>query len=232
MIDLPEVRQLLRDNGLFNESSQRMNRRGQLPSKLRHFTKAEKSDEDTEDDDQYEKQVAALESEDEGNSLGLMIKGTGIRTSHQNVPLNNEATDDIEELIEGKKDYDLEDKSDNFRLKFNRELTRKQKLAHYETPDYCFVARADTVSVLRLELDSLVRRGGVFYSIFPKVSTPEDFTKEDRGTDKMMVVLYFDDAVIDMMGEILKVDCRISQFDCSAKFKCFAADLFDQFDSR
>ena len=80
------------------------------------------------------------------------------------------------------------------------------------------MARADTVSVLRLELDSLVRRGGVFYSIFPKVSTPEDFHKEDRGMDTMMVVLYFDDAIIDMMGEILKVECRISQFDCSARF--------------
>ena len=36
--------------------------------------------------------------------------------------------------------------------------------------------------------------------------------------DTMMVVLYFDDAIIDMMGEILKVECRISQFDCSARF--------------
>lgn len=71
------------------------------------------------------KQVAALESEDEGNSLGLMVKGTGIRTSQQSAKLDNEATEDIEELIEGKKDYDLEDASDNFRLKFNRELTRK-----------------------------------------------------------------------------------------------------------
>ena len=159
-----------------------------------------------------------------------MVKGTGIKT--ENRGLDNEATDDIEELIEGKKDYDLEDKSDNYRLKFNRELTRKQKLAHYETPDYCFVARADTVSVLRLELDSLVRRGGVFYSIFPKVSSAEDFFKEDRGTDPMMVVLYFDDSFIDMMGEILKIECRISQYDCSAKFVCYAADLFDQFNSR
>lgn len=55
MVDLPEVRQLLRDNGLFSERSQRMNRRGQLPTKMRHFTKAENSADDTEDDDQYEK---------------------------------------------------------------------------------------------------------------------------------------------------------------------------------
>ena len=51
MVDLPEVRQLLRDNGLFNERSQRLNRRGQLPTKLRHFIKAENSSDDTEDED-------------------------------------------------------------------------------------------------------------------------------------------------------------------------------------
>ena len=62
MIDLPEVRQLLRDNNMFTERSQRLNRRGQLPTKMRHFIKAENSDDDTEDDEQYEMQEMALES--------------------------------------------------------------------------------------------------------------------------------------------------------------------------
>lgn len=44
MIDLPEVRQILRDNGLANERSARLNRRGQLPTQLRHYKKAEDSD--------------------------------------------------------------------------------------------------------------------------------------------------------------------------------------------
>ena len=56
MIDLPEVRQILRDNGLFTHRSQRLNRRGQLPTKLRHFTKAEDSDYETEDEEKYELQ--------------------------------------------------------------------------------------------------------------------------------------------------------------------------------
>ena len=56
MIDLPEVRQLLRNNKLFDERSQRMNRRGQLPTKLRHFIKAENSSDNTEDEDMYYKQ--------------------------------------------------------------------------------------------------------------------------------------------------------------------------------
>ena len=85
--------------------------------------------------------------------------------------------------------------------------------------------------MLRLELDDLVSRGGIYYSIFPKVDEPVDFYKEDRGSDTMMVVLYFDDSVIDLMGEILKVECRLSMYDCSARFQCFAADMFDQFNS-
>ena len=57
----------------------------------------------------------------------------------------------------GKEDYDLDDPSDKYRLKFNKELSRKQKIAHYKTPDYCIVTRADTLNILRLELDSLVK---------------------------------------------------------------------------
>jgi hypothetical protein len=59
-------------------------------------------------------------------------------------------------------------------------------------------------------LDALVRRGGVYYSIFDKIETAEDFEKTHRGTDTMMVVLYFDDAVIDLMGEIMQLECRMS----------------------
>ena len=58
MIDLPEVRQILRDNDIVNKTSQplaeRLNRRGQLPTKLRHYNKAEDSFSDTEDDELYD----------------------------------------------------------------------------------------------------------------------------------------------------------------------------------
>lgn len=43
----------------------------------------------------------------------------------------------------------------------------------------------------------------------------------------MIVVLYFDDSVIDLMGEILEVECRLSKFDCSVPYKCYAGDMFD-----
>ena len=80
-------------------------------------------------------------------------------------------------MLVGKKSYDLEDESDKYRLKFNHELTKKQKLAHYKTPDYCIVTRADTLNILLLELDSLASRGGVYYSIYDHIDKPEDFDK-------------------------------------------------------
>ena len=121
----------------------------------------------------------------------------------------------------------MNDYSDVYRLKFNRALTIKQKLAHYETPDYCFVTRADTLQALRLELDSLVSRGGVYYSIFDKIDAPEDFEKKERTTDTMILVLYFDDSVVDLMGEILQIECRLSKYDYQTEFKCYASDMFD-----
>ena len=133
----------------------------------------------------------------------------------------------LEELIEGKNDFDIEDPTDIYRLKFNKQLTKKQKLAHYKAPDYCIVTKADTLKVLRVELDSLVQRGGVYYSIFDKVNAPEDFDKTERDNDTMMVVLYFDDSVIDLMAEILGVETRMSKHDCMMPFVSYASDMFD-----
>lgn len=78
MIDLPEVRQILRDNDLFNARALRLNRRGQLPSQLRHFTKAEDSNEDTEDEDLYLKQEELLNAMD-----GLAIIGKSVKPQVQ-----------------------------------------------------------------------------------------------------------------------------------------------------
>ena len=235
MIDLPEVRQILRDNELIADRAQRLNRRGQLPTKLRHYNKAEDSNQETDDEDLYEQQQANLDKEDGGFGVGgldLAITGSAIDTSDAPKQIGKQESVIIEEIIAGKKDFDLKNPADIFRLKFNRELTKKQKLAHYLTPDYCIVTRFDTLQVLRLELDSLVSRGGVYYSIFDKVKKPEDFQKEERTSDLMMVVLYFDDSVVDLMAEILNVECRMSKYDCQLPFRCYAADMYDQFNSR
>ena len=80
MIDLPEVRQILRDNNLFNERSQKLNRRGQLPTQLRHYIKAEDSNElsnaeEEENEHDISQQIDRL---DEEATHGLAILGKGI----------------------------------------------------------------------------------------------------------------------------------------------------------
>ena len=72
MVDLPEVREILREFGYFNERSQRLNRRGQLPSQLRHSIKAEDSNEETEDEN-YDAQEEAL-----NNFFSNAIGGLGV----------------------------------------------------------------------------------------------------------------------------------------------------------
>lgn len=86
--------------------------------------------------------------------------------------------------------------------------------------------------MLLSQIHSLVSRGGVYYSIYDKINAPADFIKEIRTHDTMIIVLYFDDSVIDLMGEILGIECRLSKYDCMLPFKCYAGDMFDQFNAR
>ena len=48
----------------------------------------------------------------------------------------------------------------------------------------------------------------------------------------MIMVLYFDDSVLDLMAEIQKVKVKMSQYDCLVEFKCFAEDKFQPFNAR
>jgi len=72
-----------------------------------------------------------------------------------------------------------------------------------------------------------VKRGGVLYSIYGKVNQAEDFDKKPEDSDDAMIVLYFEDSVIDLMGEILGVPCRLSMYDAQLPYKSSAADMFD-----
>ena len=52
--------------------------------------------------------------------------------------------------------------------------------------------------------------------------------KEDRVT----VVLFFDDPKIDMMGEKLKIEVRLKNYDCQLPFINFASSKFVRFNAR
>lgn len=44
-------------------------------------------------------------------------------------------------------------------------------------------------------------------------------------------MIYVDDILLDVMAELLKVKCRMSNHKVLIDFKCFASDLFEQFDN-
>jgi len=144
LYDFPEVRAILRANGyMFGKSpfANRMNRRGQMPEKLRHESKAEDSNVSTEEEELW----AADQSR-------LSIKANE----------DDKSIDLIKELLASKESITLRNKDDPYILKESK-LTKKQKLAHYKTPDFCIVTRADTLKILRLELDPLCEEKGFFF---------------------------------------------------------------------
>ena len=161
MADLPEVRQILRSNGLADIRSERLNRKGQLPRQLRHFQKVENSSEEDEEDDfdKIEEKEAKLDNE-------LCIIGNKAELHESQANASIDAEEQVEAFIEGRKDFDVHDRADKYRLMNNPDLTMKQKIAHFRSPDYCLVTRSDTVYLLLAQLSSLVARGGVYYSVY------------------------------------------------------------------
>lgn len=77
-------------------------------------------------------------------------------------------------------------------LSTTNRLSKKQKLAFYKNPDYTFIVDTDRIEIMREALDNLTESGGVFYSIYLRDDAP----------DQTIVVIYFDDIMIDLMGEL------------------------------
>jgi len=108
-------------------------------------------------------------------------------------------------------------------------------MAHYKSPDYCFITRRDTLSILLLELGPLFDQKGVFYSIYNPINGKADYKEEEeelQADDHIRVVIFFDDAMIDTKAEEFEVPTRLKQFNCLLPFKQRALKLFDQFNSR
>ena len=75
---------------------------------------------------------------------------------------------------------------------------------------------------MREALEPLMKSGGIYYSTYDR----------DGVADQTIVVIYVDDTLLDVMAELIKVKCRLSNHKCMLEFKCYAADLFEQFDNQ
>jgi hypothetical protein len=54
-----------------------------------------------------------------------------------------------------------------------------------------------------MELESLIELGGVYYEVFER---------EDRETS--LIVLFFDDSLLDTMAEFTKLKVILKEYDC------------------
>jgi len=88
------------------------------------------------------------------------------------------------------------------------------------TPDYLFVCKAETVAVVEQNLDELAELD-VKYTTIPS-------EKEDQ----LLVCVFFTDDTFDIMAEILKVKTRLKMYDYMVEFRGYAAELYEQFNSR
>ena len=76
---------------------------------------------------------------------------------------------------------------------------------------------------MREALEPLLRSGGIYYS---------SYDKDGSDGDECILVVYVDDTLLDVMAELLKVRCRMSAHKIMLDFKCYASDLFEQFDNQ
>jgi len=67
----------------------------------------------------------------------------------------------------------------------------------------------------------LIERGGVYYEIFER---------EDKHTN--LIVLFFEDSLIDVTAEVMNLKANLMDFDCLLNFKAYARDHFKSFNAR
>lgn len=182
-----------------------MNIRGQVPEDLRHLQKPEDSEDET---DEEERKNEILNADDDD----FNITEENFLKLYQ---LERERDEALQERRKDTANYNLDDPKDV--LQSTPHLSKKEKLAFYDDPDYVFIVDKKRMNIIRQSLENLCSSGGVFYTTYDRDDNP----------DEKIVVIFFDDIMIDLMGELLQVKCRLSVHDCNHEFKCFASDLFE-----
>ena len=119
-----------------------------------------------------------------------------------------------------------------YELKTTKLLSEKQKIANYEDADYCFITSKKTIALLLMELRPLFERGGVYYKIYNKIDAEEDFLRSPKDVKKQILVIFFDDSVIDTMAERMKIKCKLAEFDVELPFLSYAVEMYEPFNSR
>jgi hypothetical protein len=75
--------------------------------------------------------------------------------------------------------------------------------------------------MMEMELGSLTERGGAYYDIFER---------DDKETS--LVVLFFEDSLLDVEAEVMRLKAELRDFDCLLEFKVYARHQFKNFNAR
>lgn len=59
-------------------------------------------------------------------------------------------------------DYNVD--NPQYVLKSTKRLSKKQKIAFYNDPDYCFIVQKEYMATMREALEPLLKSGGIYYS--------------------------------------------------------------------
>ena len=84
-------------------------------------------------------------------------------------------------------------------------MPEQYKSRLYKKPDFAFVILASSKTIFEKELQSLVDRGSVYYEVF-------DRDHLDEKVPTLLVVIFFDDPIIDTQAEVMKVRARMQDF--------------------
>lgn len=104
------------------------------------------------------------------------------------------------------------------------EVPLEYKSRLYQKPDFAFVVQKSSMSNFEKEIRTLVQRGSVYYEVFDREGLKNQAT--------CLVVVFFDDPVIDTQAEVMKVRTQLKEWLCLSEFKAFARDSFKSFNGR
>jgi hypothetical protein len=89
----------------------------------------------------------------------------------------------------------------------------------YQHPDYAFVVKRTSIEVFKFELKFLLETGGSYYEIYDR----------DADIDTNLVILFFEDSILDTMAETMKLNVQMKEFDCQIEFKVHSRQHFKKF---
>lgn len=117
-----------------------------------------------------------------------------------------------------------------FKGKIPRNLDRgmipeaKLRKRLYKYPDIALIVNRKALHILKSDMESLIDKGGVYYEVFDRLL--------DKKKETCIVVIFFDDSMLDLMAETTKLKARMIDYDCRVEFKAFARDQFKRFSGR